>query len=86
MAGEAAQWLRDLPALPEDPGSVPGTHLAAHKLLGPEDPMPLPVSAGTRHTRPHGAQTNTHNHRIEIKSNGEGLATFLGLPSNSSIC
>jgi hypothetical protein len=38
-----AQWLRVLAALPEDLGSIPNTHLAAHKLsvtLVPEAPTP----------------------------------------------
>jgi hypothetical protein len=25
-----AQWVRVLTALPEDPGSIPGTHMTAH--------------------------------------------------------
>ena len=29
-AGEMAQWLRVLAILPEDPGSVPSTHVVAH--------------------------------------------------------
>jgi hypothetical protein len=32
-AGEIAQKLRALTALPEDPGSVPSTHIAAHNCL-----------------------------------------------------
>ena len=28
-----AQWLRALPALPEDPGSIPRTHMVAHNYL-----------------------------------------------------
>jgi hypothetical protein len=32
-AGEMAQWLRALPALPKDMGSIPGTHMAAHNCL-----------------------------------------------------
>lgn len=30
---EVAPWLRALAALPEDLGSVPGTHMVAHKHL-----------------------------------------------------
>ena len=32
-AGEMAQRLRALTALPEDPGSIPSTHMAAHNCL-----------------------------------------------------
>jgi hypothetical protein len=32
-AGEMAQWLRALAALPEDPGSIPSTHMTAHTCL-----------------------------------------------------
>ena len=32
-AGQMAQWLRALPALPEDLGSIPSTHVAAHNCL-----------------------------------------------------
>ena len=32
-AGEKTQWLRALAALPENPGSIPRTHLVAHNLL-----------------------------------------------------
>jgi hypothetical protein len=32
-AGEKAQPLRPLAALPEDPGSILNTHMAAHKCL-----------------------------------------------------
>ena len=32
-AGEMAQWLRALDALPEDPGSIPSTHMAVHNCL-----------------------------------------------------
>ena len=31
-AGETAQWLRALAALPEDPGTVPRTHVAILQL------------------------------------------------------
>lgn len=30
---EMAQWLRVLPALAEDPGSIPGNHMTAHTYL-----------------------------------------------------
>ena len=33
VAGEMAQWIRALAALPEDPGSIPSTHMAAHNCL-----------------------------------------------------
>ena len=33
QAGEMAQWLRALAALPEDPGSVPSTHMTAFHLV-----------------------------------------------------
>jgi hypothetical protein len=32
-AGEEAQWLRALAAFPEDPGSIPSAHMAAHNCL-----------------------------------------------------
>jgi hypothetical protein len=32
-AGEMSQRLRALAALPEDTGSIPGTHMAAHRHL-----------------------------------------------------
>ncbi|KAK7798640.1 hypothetical protein U0070_002731 [Myodes glareolus] len=32
-AGEMAQRLRALTALPEDPGLIPSTHMAAHNCL-----------------------------------------------------
>ena len=32
-AGEMAQWLRALTAPPEDPGSIPSTHMAARSCL-----------------------------------------------------
>ena len=32
-AGEMAQWLGALTALPEDLGSIPSTHMAAHNCL-----------------------------------------------------
>jgi hypothetical protein len=32
-AGEMAQRLRALVVLPEDPGSIPSTHMAAHSCL-----------------------------------------------------
>ena len=32
-AGEIAQWLRVLTAFPEDLGSNPSTHMAAHNCL-----------------------------------------------------
>jgi hypothetical protein len=33
VAGEMAQQLRRLAALPGDPGSIPSTHMAAHNCL-----------------------------------------------------
>lgn len=32
-AGEMAKWLRALPALPEDPGSIPSTYMVVHNYL-----------------------------------------------------
>lgn len=32
-AGEMAQWLRPLGALPETTSLIPGTHMAAHNYL-----------------------------------------------------
>ena len=40
-AGEMAQWLRALPALPEDLGSSPSTYTAAHNLQTPGHLMSL---------------------------------------------
>jgi hypothetical protein len=39
QAGEMAQWLRTLSTLPEDPGSIPSTHVVKevkrkNKILG----------------------------------------------------
>ena len=39
-AGEMAQWLRALAALPEDLSSIPSNHMAAHTLCNPEDLTP----------------------------------------------
>ena len=33
MSGELAQWLKALPALPEDPGLIPSTHMVAYNSL-----------------------------------------------------
>ena len=33
LAGEMTQWLRALAALPEDPSSIPSTHMAARACL-----------------------------------------------------
>jgi len=33
QAGEMAQQLRPLAALPEDPGSIPSIHMTAHNCL-----------------------------------------------------
>ena len=33
MIREIAHWLRGMAALPEDPGSIPITHMAAHNHL-----------------------------------------------------
>jgi hypothetical protein len=46
--GETAQWLRALAALPEDLGSIPSTHTAAHNCLelqfqGSLTSSPLPM-------------------------------------------
>ena len=32
-SGEMAQWLRALVVLPEDPGSIPSTHMLIHNCL-----------------------------------------------------
>jgi hypothetical protein len=32
-AGEMTQWLKALDALPEDPGSIPSTHMEVHSYL-----------------------------------------------------
>jgi hypothetical protein len=32
-AGEMAEWLRSLAALPEDPGLISSTHMAANNYL-----------------------------------------------------
>lgn len=48
MAETAAQQLRALVALAEDPGSVPNTHLVAPMTLELKDPAPFLTSADTR--------------------------------------
>jgi hypothetical protein len=42
---ETVQWLRALAAPPEDPGSIPSTHLAAHNLNS-RGPTPSHIHAG----------------------------------------
>ena len=38
-AGEVAQWLRALSALPEDLNSIPSNHMVAHNHLMPSSGM-----------------------------------------------
>ena len=51
--GEVAQWLRALAALPEDPGSIPSTHMTAHN-----------VCSSHTHTDMHADKTPMHAHEI----------------------
>lgn len=48
--------VREMAALPEDPGSTPGTHIMAHKELQLQLPSPRLASVGTRYT--HDAQAH----------------------------
>lgn len=43
-------WLRALFAFLEDPGSVPSTHVTAHKKDSPEDLMPSHTIRQNTHT------------------------------------
>ena len=54
-AGEMAQWLSALVALPEDPGSIPSTHMVTYNYLQLQ-------FQGIRH--PH---TDIHTGKIPIK-------------------
>jgi len=49
-----AQWLRALNALPEDPGSIPSTHMVA-----------LTVTPTPSHR--HMCRQNTNGHKIKIR-------------------
>ena len=53
--GEMVQWLRALAPLPEDPGSIPSTHMAAHNGL---TPVPKDLALSHRHT--HAGKTPLH--------------------------
>jgi len=50
-AGEMVQWLRALAAFPEDSGSIPSTHMAAHSHSH-LTPVPVPSSdpIGTKYS------------------------------------
>ena len=73
-----AQWLRALVALPEDPSSVPSTHMALHNCLQTLQiqgvSQPLLSFKATRHII--GTQTymqkNTHTHEIIFFKAGDG--------------
>ena len=52
-AGEMAQWLRALTAPPEDPGSIPSTHMAAHNCLWLQ-------FHGIQHSHTEGKNTNVY--------------------------
>lgn len=54
-----AQWLRDLTALAEDPGSVLDTHLS-QSPVAPADPLPISGFHGQLHTDAH---THTQTER-----------------------
>ena len=54
-----AQWLRVLVALPEDPGSIPSIHMAAHDCL---TPVPGDLAFSFRHS----GRQNTNAHKIKI--------------------
>lgn len=57
-----AQRIRTLAALPEEPGSIPSTHIVTHNHL-------LTPVSDTRHT--HGTDIHahkTHSCKIEIKA------------------
>jgi len=55
-----AQWLRALASLPEDPGSVPSTHMAAHNSLQ------TPVAEDLTPSHGHVDRQNTNAHEISI--------------------
>lgn len=57
-----AQWLGALGALTEDPGSVPGAHMAAHGRV-PGDPTPSSGLVGMVHKYTH--KQNMGRHRIK---------------------
>lgn len=60
-AGEMTQLLRALAAVPEDPGSISSTYMAAQKLsLTPLPPLP-PHSSGKQTKQP-----NTVNNFLKI--------------------
>ena len=61
-SGEVAQWLRGLTALPEDPGSIPSTHMDTHNCL-----IPVSSRGSDTLTQTHGqAQTNALNKKQMI--------------------
>ena len=59
-----AQWLRALTALPEDLGSTPSIHMAAHNCLQ------LELLSSTIFTQIH-MKANTNVHKIKINRAGE---------------
>lgn len=61
-----AQRLKALPVLPEDPGSILSTHMAAHNCLAAQHP-PL-ASVDIRHTCGAYIAQNTHAHKISFES------------------
>jgi hypothetical protein len=58
-----APWLRALAALPEDLGSVPSPHMAAHNHLNssPSKFGPLLANSGTHLVHKHNMHTNFKN-------------------------
>ena len=52
-AAEAAQQLRALAVLPEDPGSIPSIHMAAHSCLL----TPVPEDKTSSHRYIHAGKT-----------------------------
>lgn len=66
--GGRAQWLRALTALPEDPGSIPSTHMVAPSHLHSSSrapPCSLLALVGTKHKN--SAQTKGRQRSICIK-------------------
>lgn len=66
-----AQYLRALAALPEDPGSVPSTHMAAHAVGNP--------SSETSNTLTQTyTQTGTNAHKIKLNKRAEVGCSLAG--------
>ena len=54
-----AQWLRVLTVLPEDLGSIPSIHMAAHNC---NSSVPVNLAPSHRHTY----RKNTNMHKVKI--------------------